>query len=144
MALTRKEAENLVWSRTHRDYKGIVAGHRCALILRNGGTQSVPLSQWTDAELADHLPKFSSFEAAKATRDEINARCKRACERLNTIPGVGTGPMGLTPDEIKFSAEYKEAKREADREFARVREFNDWFTKAYREELAEERKVKRG
>jgi hypothetical protein len=146
--LNRKQAESLVWSRTHRDYKGVVTISggkkiRCVLVLRDGGTQSVPLSSLTEAELADKLPKFASFEAAKAHASELDAACKAACDRVNAIPGVGSSHMGLTPDAIKFSPEYRDAKVRADNAFARVRDFNAWYTKAFTAELRAEREAKR-
>jgi hypothetical protein len=149
MALTRKEAENLVWSRTHRDYKGVVTigankKIRYVLVLREGGTHSVPLSSLTDAELADRLPKFASFEAAKAKRDEIDKEGARISALINAIPGVDSGPMGLTPDVVKFSEEYRTLAGELAVAWHKLRTFNAWFTKAYSEELAQERKAKRG
>jgi hypothetical protein len=141
MSLSRKQAESLVWSRTHRDYKGVIAGTRCVLVLRDGGTQSVPLSSLTEAELADKLPKFASFAAAKLHADELDAACKAANNRRNALSG--THPMGLTPDSIKFDSEYRAISREADRAFERVRDFNAWYTKAFAEELRAERDAKR-
>jgi hypothetical protein len=146
--LNRKQAESLVWSRTHRDYKGVVTISggkkiRCVLVLRDGGTQSVPLSSLTEAELADKLPKFASFEAAKAHASELDAACKAASDRVKAIPGVGSGPMGLTPDAVRYDPDYRDAKRDYDGAFARVREFYSWYTKAFTAELRAEREAKR-
>lgn len=44
-----------VWRKTHRDYRGTIDGIRHILVLRNGGTCSVPLSHLTDAEIADRI-----------------------------------------------------------------------------------------
>jgi hypothetical protein len=52
----RDKKLDLVWKHKHRDYKGRINGVRCVLIYRNG-TMSVPLSDLTDAEIADALPK---------------------------------------------------------------------------------------
>jgi hypothetical protein len=149
MALTRKEAENLVWSQTHRDYKGVVTigankKIRYVLVLREGGTHSVPLSSLTDAEIADRLPKFASFEDAKAKQAELEAACVRASHVINNIPGVGTGRMGLSPDSVKLSPEYRGARADYAVAVFRLGQFNRWFTKAYSGEIAEERKAKRG
>ncbi len=34
---------NAIWKETHRDYRAHVGHQRCILILRDGGTQLVPL-----------------------------------------------------------------------------------------------------
>jgi len=39
--------------------------------------------------------------------------------------GAGSGPKGLTPDAIKQSPEYQEAKRKCKAAFAALRQFND-------------------
>jgi len=38
--------------------------------------------------------------------------------------GAGSGPKGLTPDAIKQSPEYQEAKRKSDAAFKALRRFN--------------------
>jgi hypothetical protein len=45
-----------VWKRKHRDYKGIINGERYVMVYRQG-TMSVPLTDLTDAEIEDMLPK---------------------------------------------------------------------------------------
>lgn len=46
-----------IWKATHRDFKGVFEGSRQILVLRAGGTCSVPLESLTEAEIADKLPK---------------------------------------------------------------------------------------
>lgn len=46
-----------IWRATHNDFKGINNGSRCVLVLREGGTCSVPLSCLTEAEIISKLPK---------------------------------------------------------------------------------------
>lgn len=55
MTLEQKLAA--IWRTTHRDYKGAIDGVRYILVLRNGGTQSVALSDLTEAEIASRLPR---------------------------------------------------------------------------------------
>jgi len=45
-----------VWKHKHRDYKGRIDGVRYVMVYRNG-TMSVPLTDLTDAEIEDALPK---------------------------------------------------------------------------------------
>lgn len=52
----RKNELALIWRHTHRDFKGKGAdGIKRVLVLRPGGTTSVPLNALTDAEVADKL-----------------------------------------------------------------------------------------
>jgi hypothetical protein len=55
--MDRKKQLAAVWRNTHRDFKGKINGVRGILVLREGGTHSVPLDDLTDAEIASRLPK---------------------------------------------------------------------------------------
>jgi hypothetical protein len=68
---------------------------------------------------------------------------KAASAKLNAIPGVGTGRMGLTPDGVKFSSAYRGAAAELAVAMANARRFNAWYTKAFKKELRAERDAKR-
>lgn len=85
-----------------------------------------------------------TYEEAKAARDAIEARLKAASDTLKAIPGIGSGPMGLTPDHIKSSPEYREANRAYLAIHHELRRFNSAFTKQYRREIAAERRTKLG
>lgn len=54
----------------------------------------------------------------------IEARVRAASNELGAIAGVGMGEMGLTPDHVKQSPEYQEAKRRYRMAFEALREFN--------------------
>lgn len=54
--MTREQKLQAIWKHTHRDFKGIISGARCILVLRSGGTCSVPLSALTDAEIKSRQP----------------------------------------------------------------------------------------
>lgn len=56
------------------------------------------------------------------TRDSLYEAMFAASKKLKAIAGGGT--MGLTPDSVKASPEYKQAKAEYSAAFARVRAFN--------------------
>lgn len=49
----RKKLERAVWSKTHRDFRGMIDGVRTILVLRPDGTTLVPMSGLTNDELAD-------------------------------------------------------------------------------------------
>ncbi len=54
--MTRDKKLDLVWKRTHSDFKGTYNGVRTIMVYRNG-TTIVPLTELTDKEIADRLPK---------------------------------------------------------------------------------------
>lgn len=55
---------------------------------------------------------------------ETEKAWKAASAALKAIPGVGSGPMGLTPEHIRLSPEYRAAKTAYDRAFQAVRAEN--------------------
>jgi hypothetical protein len=62
--MTREQKLKLIYLHTHRDYKGRIDGHPAILVLREGGTHSVPMTELTDAEIADRLPNAIRLEDA--------------------------------------------------------------------------------
>lgn len=64
---------------------------------------------------------MKTYAEAKDARDQLDQLRRRACANLAAIPGVGSGPMGLTPDAVKFSPAYRAAKAEMDRLFTALR-----------------------
>ncbi len=79
-----------------------------------------------------------NYIEAKAQYDALQAELKEAGKPLGAYP---KGPMGLTPDHIKQSREWQDARRKFDAVFARVRAFNAVFTRTYKKELAAERAI---
>lgn len=53
----RAKALKAVWAATHRDFKGMFGGGKTILMMRDGSTRLVRLSDLTDAEIAAHLPR---------------------------------------------------------------------------------------
>jgi len=84
-----------------------------------------------------------TFAIAKAAQAAIEQEASRAGAVLAAIPGVGTGPMGLTPDAVKASPEYRAAKLAYESAFARLRAFNGSYVKVYASELRAERNARR-
>jgi hypothetical protein len=77
-------------------------------------------------------------------RNIFEAQMKDAAQALKSIPGVGIGPMGLTPDHVKASPDYQETRRRFEWDFDSLRKFNAWYVKTFKRELARERAAKRG
>lgn len=83
----------------------------------------------------------TAFELAKAESARLDAGAARAAEALKAYP---RGPMGLTPDHVKASPEYRADKQEYDRAFQRQRAFNASYVKLFANELRAERLRRRG
>lgn len=75
-----------------------------------------------------------SFAEASKVRDAWDANAKAASDALNAIPGIGAGPMGLTPDAVKFSPEYGRARREYDKAADALRNLTRWIVRTYPKE----------
>ena len=83
-----------------------------------------------------------TYTEAKAMGAAIEARLKAASAAMPK--GTGSGPMGLTPDAIKFSPEYRAAKLVVDRTMRELREFNRWFVPTFKKEISAEIRARRG
>jgi len=81
-----------------------------------------------------------NYHLAKIAKNQLELETKAAGDRLKSVAGVGTGPMGLTPDHVKASPEYQEAKTAFDQAFARQREFNEKFLRQFKVEVQQERR----
>jgi hypothetical protein len=62
----------------------------------------------------------------------LEIRVSLAGAELKSIPGIGMGEMGLTPDHVKASPEYQEAMRRYRMAFQALREFNGKHAKEIR------------
>lgn len=83
-----------------------------------------------------------SYAVARQIRDRIEADAEAAGARLRAIPGVGSGQLGLTPDAVKASAEYRAARADWDRAFAALRAFNSEYYRRFRREIKAERQAR--
>lgn len=81
-----------------------------------------------------------TYDEAKATRDQIEAEVVRLARVLGAFPRTA---LGLTPDHIKASVEYRTAKAAFDAAFHRQRVFNFAFVKTFKREIAAERRARR-
>ena len=89
----------------------------------------------------------TAFEAATAQRDEIDAALRKATADLNALTDYlsGNAPrvMGLTPDFVKANADWQLAKAKADTLFQALRQFNAYYVRTFKKELAADRKARR-
>ncbi len=60
----------------------------------------------------------------ETARRALEAESKAASDALRALPGVGSGAMGLTPDSVRSSSEYRAARAASDRAFQALRRFN--------------------
>lgn len=89
---------------------------------------------------SDRRNATMSFEQAKSRRDALESDLRHWTSVLDSYP---KSAMGLTDELSKSTPEWREAKAKADRAFAELRRFNAWFTSAFKNELAEERRLRR-
>lgn len=82
-----------------------------------------------------------NYAEAKDIAANLDAEVSRTGKALNSFP---KGPMCLTPDAVRATAEWKIAKHQFDTAFAKLRNFNGVFSKAFAKEMKEERKARRG
>jgi hypothetical protein len=68
-----------------------------------------------------------TFEKAKIAQAAHYDAVRLASQTLQRLRGEEQGVMGLTPDHIKFSPEYRAAKLEYDRQHELLRQFNRWM-----------------
>lgn len=80
----------------------------------------------------------ADFATAKAQQIEMESQCKAASVALDQFPK--SGPMGLTPDSVKFSDEYRAAKAAYQAALYRLQVFNACYVKRFKAELKAERR----
>lgn len=83
-----------------------------------------------------------NYATAKAKRDAVEMAERAAAKVFKSIPGSGSGPMGLTPEHIRLSPEYRAAKEAWAKAFKALQDHNRRFVKTYKREIQEERKAR--
>lgn len=84
---------------------------------------------------------MKTFAEAKLEADRLYAEVQRTSAALNAFP---RNAIGLVPQVVRMSPEYRAAKTAYDQAFAALRDFNAGYTKTYKRELAAERKARQG
>jgi hypothetical protein len=80
---------------------------------------------------------------AQAAQNALSAEVDRCAAVIQAIPGVNDGPMGLTPDAIKFSPEFIAAKANFEKAKSALRAFDKLLGKAMLKKMAQARMAKR-
>jgi hypothetical protein len=83
---------------------------------------------------------FKTFEQAKEKQDQLDAECKAMGLKLEQYP---RGPMGLTPDKIKASPEWRRDQANFEIAFKALQTYNKWFCKRWKKELSAFRQQER-
>lgn len=82
-----------------------------------------------------------TFQEATAIQQRIERDLESIQSKLDAFPRK---EMGLVPDEIRSSDEYRSAKEEWGKAWNQYRVFNGWYTKAFKSQLQEQRRQKVG
>lgn len=88
-------------------------------------------------------PYSQAFLIYRAARDLLERNHREASARLNAIPGIGSGIMGLTPSHVKASPEFQEAHGVYMQAHKALAELNRINVPRFKRELARERNERR-
>ena len=80
-----------------------------------------------------------TYEEAKV----VKAKLESDLSAVVAPAGTGSGSMGLTPDHIKASPEWKAYRTAYDTALTALRNFNGWFVKTFKKEYRAERNARR-
>lgn len=73
-----------------------------------------------------------TFEEATIAADALYRELNATSRALQKYP---QGAMGLTPDEVKFSPDFRRDKAAFDAAFKKLRAFNAKYVKTFRKEI---------
>ena len=85
---------------------------------------------------------MSLFHAAKQSKTMLENALDAADKALKVFDKYGKSEMGTTPDFVKEMPEWPQSKKEFDKAFAELRNFNGWYVKTFKKEITAERKEK--
>jgi len=83
---------------------------------------------------------FSELISEKEALDKLTDKASDALQEFSKFKG----DMGLLPDEVRQSDEYRSKKRIFDQEFKKLREVNSLLMKYFKPEMRQRSKEKRG
>ena len=83
---------------------------------------------------------FADFQREQARLEALHAEASAA---LREVPGISSGPMRLTPDDVKARSDYRAAKAAYDRAFSRLRSFNGEYVRRFSREIRAARDTRR-
>ena len=81
-----------------------------------------------------------TYSEAKQWRDRYEADCRAASLVLDHF---AKGALGLTPDEVKATPAWREAKADFDCVFAQLQLFNQWFVRKFKRQIQADRRGKK-
>lgn len=76
---------------------------------------------------------------ARNIKHKLDKDVDVASKLLRAIPGISSGPMGLTPDIVKFRPDYIKAKNEYNIAANKAKLWNKLFLKTFKKEYEQER-----
>jgi hypothetical protein len=68
---------------------------------------------------------MTQHPAIEAMRAQLWNEWTTASEALRAVPGVASGPLNATPDAVRATLAYRQARAASDRAFRALRVFND-------------------
>jgi hypothetical protein len=72
-----------------------------------------------------------TFADARAEQVRLEAAVAAAAAALRAVPGVGSGPLRLTPDPVRQTPAYQAARATYDAAFAALRRFNRGYVRTF-------------
>lgn len=81
------------------------------------------------------------YETYISAIESLEKCCKLASDKMKELKSKERGAMGLTPDKIKSSPSFRQAKREFDTFFNSMRVINSVAPKAYLKRRRDERRA---
>lgn len=81
-----------------------------------------------------------NFEEAKAFQQKLSEILEAATKTMKKEFDQYKGAMGLIPDHIRETPRYQEVKKEFDRAFAALRNFNGWMNKQFKKEIKKDQR----
>lgn len=84
-----------------------------------------------------------TFDGAAKVRDHLEARYEQTLAELKAVSGSERGPMGLTPDHIKQSVEWRAAYYSNQFAMNNAKRHAAFMVKHFAKELRAEREARR-
>jgi ABC-type branched-subunit amino acid transport system ATPase component len=81
-----------------------------------------------------------TYEEAKAFQNQLNEKLDDVTKIFKEKFDQHKGAMGIVPDHIRETPEYQTIKKEIDRSFQALRNFNQWYVKQFKKEILADRK----
>lgn len=87
--------------------------------------------------------RAAAFIVGYATQRALERATAAASACLSSVPGIGSGAMGLTPDAVKASPDYQSARAAYQASHDRLARHNAAFVRTFKRELHKARAYRR-